>query len=680
MASPIEAALTNAAATAAANAGTATAEAALAATPEIAENGGGTGFSPSELGSRLVAEQPQGGALANNARRFGLGTEALAWTHGKDLPPSTGPKVLLDELLSARTRELETQGVPNAQDVAALERTLGFHLNLDPAAIEARAAELKKLFTEVTLPIPQAYHDLPDHQQQALILIGRAMRYLNVPFRIQCNADGEIFEKLMETPALAPLRPFYLRWGGIFDLTRSELVIKGEEKDHIYYSFLPGMEQITRSPGGGMYPTDIKTKNDFHKYVPKDSALTKEMRVIFKYDAQGQLVAIPYSQVFAEWLVPAAKLLEEAATLLETDLREIASYLKVAANAYRTNDFTSSDESWVQLQADSIDMDLNPVEQYADKVRHSIAQFAALIQIRNTQVDAELAVLKSTFSELEELIQVPDQYNLPADQRNPPRVSAVKAIYATADSASGEIIARAYNRPNDEKVRKEKGKRIVLMENIGRIRDESTEFQILIQLAISPKYRHLVTPKGIKYFVRYHEIAHGNGVEYVVDKQDTTSREALGKIFGSLEEFKADITGLHNAKQMVKMGKLSEDLLHQMYVSYVARCIGVLRKGLAEDHVAGALGALNAFQEKGAISIDPTTGLTDFYFEKMDEAVSQLCGTFIIFKGDGDKAGADGFYAKYTSSVPTGLEHILRAMQNLPCDIMMHFAFEELLN
>src|SRR3990167_11380682 len=107
MASPIEAALTNAAATAAANAGTATAEAALAATPEIAENGGGTGFSPSELGSRLVAEQPQGGALANNARRFGLGTEALARTHGEDLPPGTGPRELSGRLPSGPTRGSE---------------------------------------------------------------------------------------------------------------------------------------------------------------------------------------------------------------------------------------------------------------------------------------------------------------------------------------------------------------------------------------------------------------------------------------------------------------------------------------------------------------------------------------------------------------------------------------------
>jgi len=575
-----------------------------------------------------------------------------------------------------RIRELSALGVPNPAQVAALETKMGFQLSLDPTAIATRTAELARLFTEVTLPIPDSFHDLPPNQQQALKILGKAMLLLEAPYRLQMTPHGDQFERLvMETPALAPLRPYYLRWATIFDMTRSELCEGGA---HRYYGFLPGMEKVTRPPGGGMYPPDM-TADLFAKLVPKDSPLAKEMRVIFQYQ-NDRLIAVPFSEAYAEWLTPAAKLLEEAAELFENDLPEMADYLRVTANAYRTNDFTAVDIAWVRLKAETLDLNVAPVEQNTDKIRAMIAHFAGFLQIRNKKADAELTALKNAFAELEERLPIPDEYKLPPAKRIPLPVSAVQSLFAVGDGTSGEYPAVAYNQPNNAQVRREVGKRIVLMENLEAARQHTPQAAKLADLAIDPRYRHLVTTRAGEWWVRFHELSHGHGVEFLLRDPETSSRQALEDIYGTLEELKADLTAIHDAKEAVAMGLISQDILNEIYVTYVVWSLNKLRKGEAEDHARGNLVALNFLQDRGAIIIDPETGVIDFNFEKYAQAASEATRTLILFKGDGDKEGANAFFAKYGTKLPLGLKTIFDAMKDWPVDVVFHYAFENELN
>lgn len=579
--------------------------------------------------------------------------------------------------LTQRAAELRELGVPFAEAVAQVEAKMGFKLNLDLRAIQARAAELAKLFGVVKLPIPPEYHRLPSNQQTALIKIGRAMQLLAIAHRMQNNPYAEVFEQLvMETPALAPLRPYYLRWAGVFDLARGELA-QGDA--HRYFGFLPGMEKVTRPPGGGMYPPEM-TLAEFRGHVPENSQANEEMRVVFRYDGKGQLMAVPYAKAYATWLEPAAKLLKEAAQLLEVNEPAIASYLRLTAKAYRDNSFTAVDEAWIGLQSGTLDMDLAPVEQPADGLRHVLAQFAGVIQIIDPTAAEELSWLKDLFPDLEEELPVAKAYQLPPAQRKPPPVSSVINLYATGEGTDGSYLARAYNRPNDEKVRRAVGNRIVLMANVGEARDETPpQARRLTQLAIHPRFRHLVTTRGGEWFVRLHELAHRHGVEYLVRDPQTTSRSALGKIYGSTEELKADMTGIHNARVLTNMGKIPSWLVHEIYVSYVHWCLGKLRRDWTEDHARGNLVALNFLQDRGAIIINPDTGVIDFDFKRYAAAVSELSGLLITIKGDGDKTKAEALYAQYGSTLPKGVEHLFEAMKDMPIDVIVTYEFERLL-
>ncbi len=578
------------------------------------------------------------------------------------------PEVAQRFFIIARTNELLLADVPNATDVARLEQQWGFKLDLDPSKIEARAKELRSLFSFVTLPVPAAFDLLPLRQKEAIIKVARAMRLLNVPYRLQSNAYGAIFEKLvMNTPALAPLREYYVRFGGVYNFLKPD----ENRKPH---SFLPGMEQIARYPGGGFYPYGM-TEEQFREHIPAGSSLDREMRVLFRFNETGELVAIPFSKAYAEWLQPAAELLEEAAALIEQENPKMAVYLRSSARAFRTNDFRDNDLTWLQLTDGPLDANVGAVEQYMDALRGYMAQFTGTIQVKDPELEKKLFALKEAYPELEENLPVPAKYKKPRAQRIPPPVSVVNVIYGSGDDVSGEGIAVAYNRPNDEGVRS-KGIRIVLMQNLYDARTKDAVGKKLTELAIDPSQQSLATSEGGILSIFFHEEAHGNAIEYVLGTNNPAT-QALGEIGRSFEELRADVVGLHNAKTAFDLGLISGQTLHEIYVSQIRREIGILRKGIAGAHARGALVILNYLQNAGAIAIDPETGMTKVDLEKMPSVIAEFSALLITIKGDGNKKVAEALYERWGQTPPVGLQFIYDAMQDLPVDSLIRFAFDD---
>src|SRR3546814_17825415 len=60
-----------------------------------------------------------------------------------------------------------------------------------------------------------------------------------------------------------------------------------------------------------------------------------------------KLVAVPYSVEYAQWLEPAAKLLEQAAA--RTSNASLKKFLTLRAKAFRTDDYFESELAWMDL-------------------------------------------------------------------------------------------------------------------------------------------------------------------------------------------------------------------------------------------------------------------------------------------------------------------------------------------
>ena len=85
--------------------------------------------------------------------------------------------------------------------------------------------------------------------------------------------------------------------------------------------------------------------------------------------------------------------------------------------------------------------------------------------------------------------------------------------------------------------------------------------------------------------VMMHEICHGLGPVFARrDGKQIDIREAIGGLFGGLEEAKADVVGMFGVKWLVDKGVLPKDRLEEYYASYVAGIFRTVRFGTGEAH------------------------------------------------------------------------------------------------
>ena len=125
--------------------------------------------------------------------------------------------------------------------------------------------------------------------------------------------------------------------------------------DNIHKSYLMGKEAVPALRGVSM---KIE-KGDFVCLMgPSGSGKTTLLNIIGGLDEPSRghvtvdgenLVAIPYSQAYQEWLVPAAEKLRAAAGL--TDNESLKRFLELRADAFASDDYYESDKAWMDLDS-----------------------------------------------------------------------------------------------------------------------------------------------------------------------------------------------------------------------------------------------------------------------------------------------------------------------------------------
>ena len=119
-----------------------------------------------------------------------------------------------------------------------------------------------------------------------------------------------------------------------------------------------------KPPHANYYPDDM-TKAEFETWLAGLSEADKHKATGFFYlirrDAGGKLTTVPYSEAYSEFLVPAAKLLNEAAAL--TTNKTLKDYLTKRAAAFASDDYYESDVAWMDLDS-PIEVTIGPYETY----------------------------------------------------------------------------------------------------------------------------------------------------------------------------------------------------------------------------------------------------------------------------------------------------------------------------
>jgi len=530
----------------------------------------------------------------------------------------------------------------------------------DPAArdLEARAARFAPV--DLTADISR----LPENEKQSLKRLVQASKILDTLFMRQVWAGNEtmLLDLIADQSPLGKARLHYFLinkgpWGRLDDNA----------------PFIPGVPP--KPPQANFYPAGA-TKADVDSWVKTLPEAQRQAATGFfttiRRGPDGTLMAVPYSVEYQGEVAEVARLLREAASL--TTQPTLKAYLDKRAAAFLSNDYYDSDVAWMELDA-SIEPTIGPYEVYEDEWFNYKAAFESFITLRD---DAETAKLTRFGSELQEI-----ENNLPIDPkfRNPKLgalapIRVVNTVFSSGDANRG-VQTAAYNLPNDERVIREKGSKRVMLKN----NQEAKFHQVLEPIA---KVALSATDQGNVAFdafftpILMHELMHGLGPHNItVNGRATTVRQEFRELYSTIEEAKADISGLWAMQYLVDHGKLDKQYEQTMYVTYLASMFRSIRFGLTEAHGRGVALELNYFLDHGGIIVAPD-GTFAVEAAKIKQNVTDLTRDLMTLQANGDYAGAkQRLDTLATIRPPT--KAILDKLKDVPVDIEPRFRTAETL-
>lgn len=492
---------------------------------------------------------------------------------------------------------------------------------------------------------------LPESERKALEKIIEASKLLDPIFDRQAYAKNpELRAKLAEDSS--PQGRTRLRY---FDIMRGPW----DRQDH----FAPFAIQIDRPKGGGFYPEDL-TAEAFDAYVrahPDEKAALEGLFTVVRREGD-RLVAVPYSQAYAEWLRPAADLLLEAAKLTEN--ASLRKFLELRAAAFLSDDYYESDKAWMDLES-AVEVTIGPYETYEDELKGLKASFESFVTVIDPKASEALSRYKALLPEMERHLPIPDDVKTVRGSESPIRV--VDVVFTSGD-ARKSVQTIAFNLPNDERVRKEKGAKKVMLRNIIETKFERIMRPIAERIIDPTQLQHL-SSEAFFDEVLFHELSHSLGPAFTMkDGQKVEVRMALESSFSPLEEGKADVMGAYNVLFMIEKGELPTDFREKLLVSYFAGLFRTVRFGIAEAHGKGAAMQINRFLEEGAATFDEGAGKFRVNLDVLEASIGKLVRDVCMLQHGGDKAAVDALLAKY-AVVSRPMEIVLGKMDGIPVDL-----------
>lgn len=428
----------------------------------------------------------------------------------------------------------------------------------------------------------------------------------------------------------------------------------------------------TKPEGANYYPADI-TKEEFENWIknhPEDEkAFTSEYTVIRRKG--NDLVAIPYTEYYKDKLVKIIKLMNEAAQY--ADNPSLKKYLLSRAKAFETNDYYQSDMDWMDLKDHRIEVIIGPYEVYEDALFNYKAAYECFLTIVDPAESKKLEKFANYLVDIEKNLPIEDKYkNFDRGSESP--IMVVQEVYGAGDTKAG-VQTLAFNLPNDERVRKAKGSKKVMLKNI-----HEAKFDMLLkpiaEIVMDKKQLADVTFDGFFNHTLMHEMSHGVGPGFIKkDGRDTEVKKELKETYSIIEECKADVLGMYNNLFMIEKGVYAKEFKKEVYSTFLAGIFRSVRFGINEAHGGGNAIIYNYLLEKGGYEFDEKTQKLKVNFDKIDEVLKELATKVLMIQALGDYEGSKQIIAKYGIETPS-MKILREKLEVLPTDIKPVFQIE----
>jgi hypothetical protein len=445
-------------------------------------------------------------------------------------------------------------------------------------------------------------------------------------------------------------------------------------------SFMPaeygGIKIPAEKPAGANFYPAGATKEALEAWMnslsPKDKEQAQWFYTVIRSGPDGKFRTVKYSDEYKGELQKLAALLREAAAA--TGNASLKKFLTLRADAFLSNDYRESDFAWMDLDS-PVDVTIGPYETYNDELFGYKAAFEAYVNIRDQKETQKLNFFGKHMQELEDNLPLDKGYRNPKVGALAPMV-VVNQVYGAGDGNMG-VQTAAYNLPNDEFVISKRGSKRVMLKNVQEAKFDST-LRPITKLVLRPADQKDLDFDSFFTHILAHEITHGLGPHMTKNGgKESTPRQDLKDAYSTIEEAKADVTGLWALSYMMDKGQLKDTLgqgeaaERKLYNTFLASAFRTLHFGLTDSHARGMAIQMNYLLDKGGL-VSHGDGTFAVDFKKIKGAVADLDREFLTIEATGDYARAKALMAKYVVIRPD-VQKALDKMKAVPNDIRPAF-------
>jgi hypothetical protein len=446
-------------------------------------------------------------------------------------------------------------------------------------------------------------------------------------------------------------------------------------------SFMPaeyaGIRIPARKPDGANFYPAGASKAAIEAWMNALPASDKEQAQWFfttiRAGADGKFKTVPYAQEYRADLQKLSALLRQAAA--STDNASLKKFLSLRADAFLSNDYLASDFAWMDLDS-PVDVTIGPYETYNDGMFGYKAAFEAYVNVRDPKETKKLDFFGKHMQELEDNLPLERQYRNPKVGALAPMV-VVNQVYGAGDGNMG-VQTAAYNLPNDERIISQRGSKRVMLKNVQEAKFASTLAPIA-KIVLRPDAQKDLDFDSFFTHILAHEITHGLGPHITNNGgKASTPRQDLKDTYSTIEEAKADITGLWALAYMMGKGQLKDTLgqgeaaERKLYNTFLASAFRTLHFGLTDSHARGMAIQVNYLLDKGGF-VSHGDGTFSVDFKKIGQAVMDLDREFLTIEATGDYARAQAMMARLVVIRPDVQKALDKMKQSVPNDIRPAF-------
>ena len=415
---------------------------------------------------------------------------------------------------------------------------------------------------------------------------------------------------------------------------------------------------------------DLATLNKYPALQTLHPKLLSELQRL-QGETKQHFYNLPYAVAYADDLMKAYGLLNEAADAVQKDDDEFARYLRNRARDLLSNDYESGDASWVTGRFKNLNAQIGSYETYDDEL-FGVKTFFAFCLLQTRQ--QETAALRQAMKGLQAL-----EDSLPYQNHKKVREDIPVGVYdVVADFGQSRGGNTATILPNESYLARRYGRTILLRANIMRDTGIFEGSSRTLAAAIGEQQAKDLTPDGNFYRTLWHEVGHYLGVDRTRDGRDLD--EALQDNSNTLEEMKADLVSLFVAEALHKQGYYTDSQLRSVYAGGILRVLQNNRPRRDQPYNTMQLMQWNFYLENGLLTFDPATKTLHINYDKYHDVVGKMLEKTLAVQYEGDKAASDRFidqYAKWDDNLHGVIAANIRAQQRYRFRVFKYAALGE---